>query len=559
MNTKQKLVGVAVALAAALGTTSAATAVTRATCTSGCDWLGYLGGPSHTSATADAAITPADVAQLTSHWRFVPRQKPSPAIYATPATFGNRIYVAGDDGVLSALDQTTGKVQWQRDFGFRPKFTCPTGQGIDASPAVRDDGAGHPLVYLNAPDGFLYELDGDTGATVWRSVVQIPSPTTNDSYAWSSPTLYNGRVYVGISSQCDTPFVRGGVKSYDMATGAPVATFWTLPSGYVGAGVWTSVAADATGVYITTGSTYPRIQSAHPPTPTNAFDQYSMVRLDPGTLHVLGKWAAPNRRLGDPDFGSSPVLFAATIQAKRVPMVGACNKDGYFYAVRSDTMQLVWSRLVGTPSSDGTSACFSGGVWDGTQLFVAGNTTTVHGVKVPGSVRKLDPATGTIRWEIPLTANPLGSGSMQRGQVCSHTAAPTGRTRRAMACSSSTSPLARSCGCSPRPATSPSSPNRSGPATTCSRREPTRSSSGRADERVAHQSLTIVRPTVRRPASASIAAGTASNSTTSPTTARIFCAATRSTTSDMICAPRAPDTKFQPIARFTIVDTASSA
>ena len=205
-----------------------------------------------------------------------------------------------------------------------------------------------------------------------------------------------------------------------MATGAPVATFWTLPSGYVGAGVWTSVAADTTGVYITTGSTYPKIQNAHPPTPANAFDQYSMVRLDPDTLHVLGKWSAPSRHLGDPDFGSSPVLFAATIQAKRVPMVGACNKDGYFYAVRSDTMQLVWSRLVGTPSSDGTSACFSGGVWDGKQLFVAGNTTTVHGVKVPGSVRKLDPATGAIRWEIPLTANPLGSGSSNGAKLLAY-------------------------------------------------------------------------------------------------------------------------------------------
>ncbi len=418
--------GVALAIAVALSAIGSAVpagarAAPGAACSSSCDWLGYLGGPSHTSASRDAAIRPADVAKLQSHWRFVPRPVPSPAIYATPATFGNTIYVAGDDGVLAALDQTTGAVRWQRDFGFVPKLTCSTGQGIIASPAVRPDAHGKPLVYLNAPDGYLYELNGSTGATVWRALVQIPSKTKNDSYAWASPTLYKGRVYVGISSQCDTPFVRGGVKSYNMYTGKPVATFWTIPAGFAGAGVWTSVAVDATGAYITTGSTTPAIEKAHPPTPTNGFDQYSIVRLDLSTLKVLGKWSAPDRHFGDPDFGSSPVLFGATIMGKRgVPMVGACGKDGYFYAVRRDTMQLVWSRLVGTASSDGTAACFSGGVWDGSQLFVAGNATTVKGVKVRGSVRKLDPATGAIRWEIPLTANPLGSGSMNGAKLLAY-------------------------------------------------------------------------------------------------------------------------------------------
>jgi polyvinyl alcohol dehydrogenase (cytochrome) len=391
-----------------------------ATCTTDCDWLGYLGGPSHTSATTNGTIRPTDVVKLTSHWRYMPRPTPSPAIYATPATFGNTIYVAGDNGVLAALDETTGTMLWQRDFGYRPKFTCTTGQGIVASPAVRDDGAGNPLVYLNAPDGYLYELDGLTGATVWRALVQIPSATTNDSYAWASPTVYGGRVYVGISSQCDTPFVRGAVKSYDQTTGAAIATFWTLPPGYVGAGVWTSVAVDATGAYITTGSTTPQVFQAHPATPTNAFDEYSMMRLDPVTLQPLGKWPAPDRHFGDPDFGSSPVLFTATIHRLQVPMVGACNKDGYFYAVRTDTMQLVWQRQVGTTSSDGTTACLSGGIWDGTQLFVAGNATTVNGVHVPGSVRKLDPATGAIRWEVAVTSNPLGSGSINGGKLLAY-------------------------------------------------------------------------------------------------------------------------------------------
>ncbi len=389
-------------------------------CTIDCDWLGYLANASHTSSSHNDAIRLTDVAHLASHWHFFPRAGKSPVLYATPATWHNTVFVAGDNGVLAALDMTTGAQLWAHDFGFVAKKTCSTGQGIVASPAVRDDGTGNPLVYVNSPDGYLYEIKGTTGATVWRSLVQVQSPTKNDSYAWSSPAVYGGRVYVGISSQCDTPFVRGAVKSYDAVTGVPIATFWTLPSGFIGAGVWTSPAADATGVYLTTGSTTGAIQKAHPPTVTNAFDQYSVLRLDNATLKPLGKWPAPVANFGDPDFGSSPVLFRATIKHVVVPMVGACNKDGYFYALRSDTMQLVWKRLVGTKDSEGTVGCFSGGVWDGVHLFVAGNKTTIAGRSVPGSVRKLDPATGLIRWETALTANPLGAGSINGNNVLAY-------------------------------------------------------------------------------------------------------------------------------------------
>jgi polyvinyl alcohol dehydrogenase (cytochrome) len=378
----------------------------------GCDWTAYLGGPEHHSQSADAGIKRSDVAGLKRRWRWHPQtysNRPG-SMFSTPVTWKGTIFVGTNSGFLVALDSVTGAPRWQRDFGFQPKFAC-NAAGIDSSPAVRDDGNGNPLVYLNAPDGYLYELDGTTGTTVWKSVVQIPSTTANDSYAWASPTLANGRVYVGVSSGCDTPFVRGALKAYDQQTGVLLATGWTIPPGYVGAGVWTSAAADANGVYVTTGSTTSATQTAHPPTVTNAFDQYSIVKMDPTTLAVVGKWPAPPTNVGDPDFGSSPILFTATIDGVSRQMAGACNKDGSFYAVRTDTMGLVWSRQVGTGAGAGEVACLSGGVWDGTHLFVAGNATNVGGAAVAGSVRQLDPATGSIVWERGLPANPLGTGS----------------------------------------------------------------------------------------------------------------------------------------------------
>ncbi len=335
-----------------------------ATTLTGCDWLQYLGDSSHTSSTADAGIAATDIPNLASKWRWQPTGIPGRdnTLFSTPATWRGKIFVGSNNGVLVALNEQNGSQIWQHDFGSQPVLTC-NGGGIVSSPAVADDGNGNPLVYIHAPDGYLYELDGNTGITKWRTVVQIPSTTVNDVFAWSSPALFGGRVYVGIASNCDTPFVRGAVKSFNATTGAPVATGWMMPSGYVGAGVWTSVAVDATGAYVSTGSVTASVQSQHPPTTTNGFNQYSIIKLDPVTLARTGKWAAPSApTLGDPDFASSPVLFDGTIAGIKTPMVGACNKDGNFYALRRDTMQLVWQRRVGIPTDAGEANCIAGGM-----------------------------------------------------------------------------------------------------------------------------------------------------------------------------------------------------
>jgi polyvinyl alcohol dehydrogenase (cytochrome) len=378
------------------------------------DWPQYLGDPGHSSVALDAGITLAAAPKLVPKWRWaLPAVSGRPhQILATPATFHGRVFVAATSGYFYALNESTGKQLWQRDFGVEPAKTCPDAEGIIASPAVRDDGHGNPLVYVYPPDGYLYELDGRTGKTMWRSLVQIASPTANDVYPWSSPQLYGGRVYVGISSNCDVPFTRGAVKSYDQATGKPIATGWMMPPGYAGSGVWTSPAVSADGLYVTTGSTYANTQVSHPPTVKNTFNQYSIVKLNPVTLAQTGKWPAPPTTLGDPDFASSPVLFSATIGGKQVPMVGACQKTGQFFALRRDTMKLVWEYQVGQGSEEGQTACDSGGVWDGHRLFVGGDGTTIGSTTYAGSVRQLDPASGKAIWQTGLSATPLGSGTI---------------------------------------------------------------------------------------------------------------------------------------------------
>ena len=190
---------------------------------------------------------------------------------------------------------------------------------------------------------------------MWASqVYTVPADNQNDYFSWSSPSYSDatGLVYIGISSECDMPFVPSGVKAYDETTGALRASYSTMPdagrpglrrthdptppsTNYVGAGVWTTApAVTSSGVYVTTGSTYDDTNAEHPPTDANDFDQYSVFKLDPSTLAKTGKFAAPTPAdIGDPDWGSGAVMFRAAIDGTSVEMAGACNKDGNFYAL----------------------------------------------------------------------------------------------------------------------------------------------------------------------------------------------------------------------------------
>jgi hypothetical protein len=132
-------------------------------------------------------------------------------------------------------------------------------------------------------------------------------------------------------------------------------------------------------------------------------DAQSIVRLDPNTLQRLDGYQIVGVG-GDSDFGGSPTIFNATLAGVPTSMVGACNKDGIYYAWKSNALSAgpVWQiRIAPHPSSQ---ECDSGAIWDGNHLYVGGCQTTIGGVSYRGSIQKLDPATGTAIWVTGLPA-----------------------------------------------------------------------------------------------------------------------------------------------------------
>ncbi|HSS66926.1 MAG TPA: PQQ-binding-like beta-propeller repeat protein, partial [Nocardioidaceae bacterium] len=149
------------------------------------------------------------------------------------------------------------------------------------------------------------------------------------------------------------------------------------------------------------------------PKGTSIYDAYSIVRLSESTLTKQSEWTAPNALDSDLDFGSSPTLFSATIGGTSTPLVGACNKNGRFYAWHRSNLAAgpVWAVRVGKTGGTGTGACITSAAWDvhAERLFVASNTTTINGASAAGGLRALDPATGAFIWEKRLPCLPTGS------------------------------------------------------------------------------------------------------------------------------------------------------
>ncbi|HET9418608.1 MAG TPA: PQQ-binding-like beta-propeller repeat protein [Chthoniobacterales bacterium] len=340
--------------------------------------------------------------------------QPGEAFVASPVVSNGVVYIGANTGIFYALDESSGLELWHRSLGYSPHKTCP-GRGISSTATVGRDASrgGERTVYVAGGNGYLYALRASDGVKVWRSFVVNTGTTENTGYNWASPTVINGHVYMGISSDCDDPLIRGGIKDFDQATGALLHTYWSVPKGSLGASVWTTPASDGKKVWAVLGN-------------GDSGDSFAIVRLDAATFTREDSWVVPDTTGTDLDWGSSPTLFHANVNGTLTKMVGAASKNGKYYAFKAFDLASgpVWGRELGVPGDPGalktTGLLLAAAIWDlqGKRLFVGSNETTIAGVTTAGSMRRLDRATGNVIWETPVSGGPImGSPSMSAGGV----------------------------------------------------------------------------------------------------------------------------------------------
>ena len=332
----------------------------------------------------DGSFTAAQAAALQQLWAV----ELGAVVYAEPIVAGGIVYLttAWHSGKVIALDAATGALKWSRTFPATLSTLCGTfTPGIWDAPAVASG-----VLYIGAPDGKVYALNAQTGATMWAAQVAQPSP--HGEFLASSPvvSVALGKLYIATSAITDCDLPAGHIASVDLATGA-VLLRDVLAPGRPGGSIWSSITIDeaAGRVYATTGN------PLHAPT-ADPLAQ-SVVAFDAHTLQPLDHWQDPTfTSFEDSDFGASPTLFNA---ADGTPLVGAPNKDGWLYVWRRANLAAgpLWKMSMAVNGGPDTghgsivSPTFANGV-----LYAAGGATPTGGHA--GSILALDPGTGAIHW-----------------------------------------------------------------------------------------------------------------------------------------------------------------
>lgn len=372
----------------------------------GGDWTSWGNRPENWRFQPNPGIAPAQIPHLKLKWAYgiagVPMMRSQPVVYH------GRLYLGGDNGVLSSLDSATGCTYWSiKEKLVRSGLSIGRAGGQDA-------------LFYGDPLGAVHAVALSDGSEIWQTDVS----DHKGSLVTGTPAYWAGRLYVPLSSAEEVMALipgyacctfRGSVSALD-ADGGKV--LWRTPAiaetpavvaktadgkevwGPSGAGIWSSPTVDvqARVLYVTTGDNYSapatstsdavlaldletgKILWSRQFTQGDVFNLACAVRHDPSCKSEIGP---------DFDFGSSPILL--TREAGKRYLVLA-QKSGMVYAVDPDRQgQLLWQAKAAKGGSLGGIQW--GPATDGHTLFAA--ISDLAFLKSPGPAKfTIDPATG---------------------------------------------------------------------------------------------------------------------------------------------------------------------
>jgi polyvinyl alcohol dehydrogenase (cytochrome) len=336
---------------------------------------------------AMAGLTAADIPRLKLKWAFAfPGDLQS---YGQSTVAGGRVFVGSWGGKVYSLDAGTGCVHWFYEAGAGVRSAVAHGR-------VTISGSGRDVVFFGDAQAFVHAVDATTGAGLWK----VKADDFAVARISSSPTFYNGRIYIGVASgeeaagsvatyECCRS--RGSLVALDAVTGRQVWKTYMVdepkPTGRnaagaqtwapSGASIWATPAIDPqrNAVYVTTGNSF-----SEPAAPMSD----SFVALDLATGKVLWHRQMTDKdaytsacRLPDKtncpangpdfDFGASPILVNLP-NGRRALVAG--QKSGIAHALDPDAGgEILWQTRVGKGGTMGGVQW--GSASDGANLYVA--------------------------------------------------------------------------------------------------------------------------------------------------------------------------------------------
>jgi polyvinyl alcohol dehydrogenase (cytochrome) len=405
------------------------------------------------SQPAEHSIRPANVNGLAPKWVFTTGGDVS----ATPTVDGDAVYFPDWGGNLFAVEKDSGRLIWSHkisEYDGVEGAISRVSPAVDGNQVIVGDILNSKQVHHGAN---VISVDRQTGAIQWMTQVD----THPAAIITGSPVVFDGMVYIGISSSEETLALnpaypccsfRGSIVALDEKSGAMLWKTFDMPDnggqagGYSGGAIWQPPAIDPKRgtLFAGTGNNYTApadVEACQKATPTancaaanDFFDTALALDLKSGQI----KWSKrlqgidtftgacgfgpANPASGNPncpvpsspdfDFGGAGPNLVGNI-------VGFGQKSGIYWALNPDSGDIVWSTPVGPGSSLGGIEW--GTATDGQRIYVAiGNHNHLPYTLVPsgqqitwGAWSALDVATGNILWQ---TADPT-AGTIDTGSV----------------------------------------------------------------------------------------------------------------------------------------------
>jgi len=405
------------------------------------------------SQPAEHSISPANVNGLSPKWVFTTGGDVS----ATPTVDGDAVFFPDWGGNLFAVKKDSGQLIWSHKIS---EYDGVEGAVSRVSPAVD----GNQVIFGDIPNSKqahnganVISVDRQTGTIQWMTQVD----THPAAIITGSPVVFDGMVYIGISSSEETLALnpaypccsfRGSIVALDEKSGAMRWKTFDMPDnggqagGYSGGAIWQPPAIDAkrgtlfagTGNNYTAPAAVEACQNATPTANCSAADDFFDTALALDLKSGQIKWS---KKLQGIDTFTGTCGFGAARPAPGTPncpvpdsqdfdfggagpnlvgnIVGFGQKSGIYWALDPDNGNIVWSTLVGPGSSLGGIEW--GTATDGQRIYVAiANRFHLPYTLVPsgqqitwGAWSALDVATGNILWQ---TADPT-VGTIDTGSV----------------------------------------------------------------------------------------------------------------------------------------------
>jgi outer membrane protein assembly factor BamB len=364
----------------------------------------YLHDNARSSYAADQAqLTATNAGTLKLHWTDVGGQ----GGFSQPVIANGVAYWGDWNGNEHATNASTGVDLWKTNLGTSTPPVAdgclPPEAGVVGTPTIATVG-GTTVVFVPGGDANFYALNATTGAVIWRTGMG----TLPDWFLWGSPAVSGTHIYVPVASYGDCPLVRAYLADLNVDTGVMQAQYFTVPAGCVGGGMSSSPIVDTDGsVYVTVGTLDASCAAGEPLAE-------AIVKFT-ANLTLVSSWQVPAaQRVVDSDFIATPTLFTATINGVQRSLIGAANKNGTYYAWDRTNLAAgpVWQDQVSSggscPQCNGSGSSISPSSFDGTTLFVAGESTTIGANGCAGSLQGVNPATGAYLWRDCLSGPVLG-------------------------------------------------------------------------------------------------------------------------------------------------------